>query len=62
LDREIEGSLIEAINLKSEYKVFLGFKPLPEGVTWQGGWERPEMQDVEEVGGNGLGLGGWPVG
>ena len=49
LDREIKGSLIETINLKSEYKVFLGFKPLPEGVTWQGGWERPEMQDVEEV-------------
>jgi len=47
LDREIKGALIETINLKSEYKVFLGFKPFPEGVTWQGGWERPEMQEPE---------------
>lgn len=48
LNREIEGALIETINLKSEYKVFLGFKPFPEGVTWMGGWERPDMQDPEE--------------
>jgi hypothetical protein len=50
LDREIEGAHIETINLKSEYKVFLAFKPLPEGERWGGGWQlESEFGDPEET-------------
>jgi hypothetical protein len=49
LTKEIVDPHIETINLKSDYKVFLAFKPYPAGERWKGPWEEGwEIEAVDE--------------